>query len=152
LLQSSVNALFRFFSQIPNEIGSNDRLNVCGQTPTSRIEIQRLISEVHFGATIYDFAKVSPVFEVPRTPVNLVHDHSGNLPAPKDFEHPCPHRPASFCGCLLFFKPIRNRQIEAGRISLNRSLLFEQRNSLSLPRSGDSDVTAIVFENVYRSK
>lgn len=100
-----------------------------------------------FNAFVDQFAKIGPVLEVPRAPVNFMDDDARSLPFTELREHLVPHGPPRFRGGLALFEPFNDFQIVPYRVSLDGFLLFGQRYaSFALPSRGDSDVAVILFQ------
>lgn len=56
LLEPTVEALARFFTQIADEVRRHDRLNVGAQASTPRAQVQALIGEVDVDVLVNEFA------------------------------------------------------------------------------------------------
>lgn len=119
-------------AEISDIIGGNDGLDIGGESPSARPQIERVMSELHFDAGIYQITEVIPVFEVSRAAVDLVHDDAIRRSAAKELEHFIEAFPAAFGGGLLFFKPARNGNAPRSRVPLDGGALFLGRNTLRL--------------------
>ena len=79
LLEASHYPLPYLFAQIADVIGRDDCLDVGGQTTATRIEPQIVVRKPNVYPEIDKIAKLGPVPEVARSPVDFVDDESVRL-------------------------------------------------------------------------
>jgi len=104
-----------------------------------------------FDSRIDQLSKISPILEVPRTPVDLVNDHALCLPLTELPHHLREDGAASLCRTLALFKPLRDDETVSLRVLADCVLLLLEGNSLfSLFGGGDAGVSEIAsFHKCY---
>ena len=88
-------------------------MDVRGEAPAARLEVETLVREMDFNAGVNQLSKIRPVLEVPGASIDLVDDDAFCFSLSKTSKHLGKQGTAALRGRLAFFKPRQDRQAVA---------------------------------------
>ena len=136
--QPTVNSLLGLLAQIADVVSGNHGLDVSSETSAARMQIKIIMGKANCDSAVYCVPNVSPIAQVPSSPVNLVHQEANPTFVSLQFLHyPLEDRTTTLGGRAAFLMPGGDGEAVVIGLSGNGVLLLRERyafGSLSLGR------------------